>query len=198
MRSWVHRERDILHRQVDFVSLLKKSAWNALWSQWNGGAGERWALPYAPVKNRNCCQFAQSEWKCNRCRFIANKGLKTFKLWGIVLREAREEGTYCAQPRPHCLQSNESYDFYSFSNKAQQTETNSGYNSTSSYWEPYTPAISSVFWTCTDFWGDKIDFRSREIWDTLRKGQQQLILAVPPRALDIQIYEVDCFQLQWL
>jgi len=134
---------------------VKKSAWNALWSQC---AAERRVLPCAPVKNRNCCQFAGNEWKYNRCRFIANKGLKACKLWDTVLRETTGEGTSCAQPRPHCLQGNETWimTFTPFSNKAQQTEIKSGHNSTSSCWELYSHIISSAFWTCTNFWGGKI------------------------------------------
>lgn len=155
MCGWVHREWDILHRQVNLISSLLRRVPEVLCG--HSGTAEWGALPYAPLKNRNCCQFAGNKWKCSRCRFIANKGLRACKLWD-VLRETRGEGTSCAQPRPHCLQGNETWimTFTPFSNKAQQTEIISGHNSTSSCWELYSHVISSAFWTRTDFWGGKI------------------------------------------
>lgn len=109
--------------------------------------GERWALPYVPVKKQELLPVPSKQIAAQQVRIQSKQRTPDLQAWGIVLRETRENGTCRAQPQPHCLQSNETWfvTFTPFPNKAQQREANSEYNNTSSYWKPCSSTISSAF-----------------------------------------------------
>lgn len=93
-------------------------------------------FPVHQLKNRNCCQFTQNKQQPSRCRRSKQRA-PNLQVVRHCAEGTREKGTCCAQPLPHCLQSNKTWfgTFTPFPSKAQRREANSGYSNTSSYWK---------------------------------------------------------------
>lgn len=123
-------------------------------------AGERWAPPYAPVKEQELLPV-YSKWEgVQQVRLHSKQRAQNLQAARHCAKGDQRKGTGRAQPRAHCLQSNETQiiTFTPFPNKVQCREVSSGYNSTFSYWKLYRATASSAFWTCTDFCGGEINF----------------------------------------
>lgn len=115
--------------------------------------GERWALPYAPVKKQELLPVFSKQIAAQQVRIQSKQRAPNLQAARHCAEGEQRKGNMpCTTPAPLFV------TFTPFPSKAQQREANSEHNNTSSYWKLCSSTISSAFRAFSDFWCGKIHF----------------------------------------